>query len=188
MGYERRGEPGRTRSLGRQGLAMAGTGTERALAAVSHGAIAFGFVGIGFILSLVITAIIWLASKKSPYLQEQSDRAGRYQIYVLVMNIVVIAIWILGLLLLGYLLGWRGDLWGGGATQVNDLGPRWIIVVIDGLLLLVAIPIFAIWYVGTILYGIYGAYRSLRGHDFHYPPPFWKLGRRNRTRKLRWTD
>jgi len=56
MAYERRDESGRTRTLARQGLRVAGTGTERAMAAVSHGAIAFGFVGIGFILSLVITA------------------------------------------------------------------------------------------------------------------------------------
>ncbi len=187
MVYERRDESGRPRTLTRQSLRLAGTGTERALAAVSHGAIAFGFVGIGFILSLVITAVIWLASKKSPYLQEQSDRAGRYQIYVVVMNIVVIAVWILFLALLGYLVGWEG-LWNGSIQRTGSLGWRWIIVVIDALLLLVAIPIFAVWYVGTILYGIYGAYRALRGHDFHYPPPFWKRGRRNRARKLQWTE
>jgi len=187
MGYERRGEPGRTRSLARQGVRVAGTGTERALAAVSHGAIAFGFVGIGFLLSLVITAVIWLASKKSPYVQAQSDRAGRYQIYVIVINVVAIVVWLLGLALLGYLVGWEG-LWNGSIQRTSGLGLRWIIVVIDGLLLLVAIPLFAGWYVGTILYGIYGAYRSLRGHDFHYPPPFWKLGRRGRDRKLQWTE
>jgi len=187
MGYERRSEPGQARTLARQGLRVAGTGTERALAAVSHGAIAFGFVGIGFLLSLLITAVIWLASKRSPYLQEQSDRAGRYQIYVIVVNVIVIVVWLLGLILLGKLLGWD-SLWGGGIQDAGNLGPRWIIVVIDALLLLVAIPLFAVWYVGTILYGIYGAYRSLRGHDFHYPPPFWKLGRRGRDRKLQWTE
>ncbi len=187
MGYERGEESGRTRMLTRQSLRLAGTGTERALAAVSHGAIAFGFVGIGFILSLVITAVIWLASKRSPYLQAQSDRAGRYQIYVVVMNVVVIVVWLLFLALLGYLVGWEG-LWNGSIQRTGGLGWRWIIVVIDALLLLVAIPIFAVWYVGTILYGIYGAYRSLRGHDFHYPPPFWRLGRRNRARKLQWTE
>ena len=187
MGYERRDEPGRPRTLTRRTVRLAGTGTERAMAAISHGAIAFGFVGIGFILSLVITAVIWLASKKSPYLQEQSDRAGRYQIYVVVMNVVVIIVWLLGLVLLGKLLNWD-SLFSGGVQNAGNLGPRWIIVVIDALFLIVAIPLFVVWYVGTILYGIYGAYRSLRGHDFHYPPPFWKLGRRGRDRKLQWTE
>ena len=187
MGYERRDEPGRARGLARQGVTVAGKGSERVMAAVAHGAIAFGFVGIGFLLSLVITAVIWLASKRSPYLQAQSDRAGRYQIYVVAINVVAIVIWILGLALLGYLVGWEG-LWNGSIQRTGGLGLRWIIVVIDGLLLLVAIPLFVVWYVGTILYGIYGAYRSLRGHDFHYPPPFWKLGHRRRDRKLQWTE
>jgi uncharacterized Tic20 family protein len=187
MGYERRGESGRTRTLARQGLRVAGTGTERAMAAVSHGAIAFGFVGIGFLLSLAITAVIWLASKKSPYLQEQSDRAGRYQIYVIVVNVVAIILWLLGLALLGYLVGWEG-LWNGSIQRTGGLGPRWIIVALDALLLVIALPIFAVWYVGTILYGIYGAYRALSGHDFRYPPPFWKRGRRARDRALRRTE
>lgn len=188
MGYERRDESGRARGLARQGVAVAGKGGERALAAVAHGAIAFGFVGIGFLLSLAITAVIWLASKRSPYLQEQSDRAGRYQIYVVVVNVIAIIAWLLGLALLGSLLSWQGGLFGGHATALDGLGPRWIIVALDALLLVIALPIFAVWYVGTILYGIYGAYRALGGHDFRYPPPFWKRGRRARDRTLRWIE
>ena len=103
------------------------------------------------------------------------------------MNVVAIVLWLLGLALLGYLVGWEG-FWNGSIQRTGGLGLRWIIVAIDALLLLIAIPLFVVWYVGTILYGIYGAVRSLRGHDFHYPPPFWKLGRRGRDRKLQWTE
>lgn len=189
MGSERRGEPGhgRARTIARRGGGVAGKGSERVLAAVAHGAIAFGFVGIGFLLSLAITAVIWLASKRSPYLQEQSDRAGRYQIYVVVVNVLTILLWLLGLGLLLYLTGWRD--WGNGDWQGwAHLDLRWLVVTLDGLLLLIAIPIFVVWYIGTIVYGIYGAVRALRGHDFHYPPPFWKWRRAARNRTLRWTE
>lgn len=189
MSSEQRGEPGqrRAQTVARRGVSVAGPGSERVLAAVAHGAIAFGFVGIGFLLSLAITAAIWLASKRSPYLQEQSDRAGRFQIYVVVVNVLAIVVWLLGLALLGYLVGWEG-LWNGSIQRTGGLGWRWIIVAIDALLLLLALPLFAVWYIGTIVYGIYGAIRALGGHDFRYPSPFWKWRRGERDRPLRWTE
>ncbi len=190
MGRDSRvsGERRRAGELARQGVAVAGKGSERGLAAAAHGAIAFGFLGVGFLLSLAITAVIWLASRKSPYVRDQSDRAGRYQIYVLLVNILSIGLWLLGLVLLLYLTNWRG--WGGGGWQGwTHLDPRWLVVILDGLVLVVAVPVFAAWYVGTIVYGIYGAFRSLSGHDFHYPPPIWHRRKRgSRDAGLKWVE
>lgn len=178
----------RARELARRGLGVAGTATERGLAAVAHGATILGFFGVGFLLSLVISGIIWLASKKSPYLQEQSDRAGRFQLYVLAVNILGIVLWIVGVALLLYLTNWRG--WGGGGWQGwTHLDLRWLFVILDGLAVLVAVPVLLAWNVATIAYGVYAAFRTLGGHDFRYPPPPWRRRSRDpRDAKLRWTD
>lgn len=148
-------------------------GGERALAAAAHGAIAFGFVGIGFLLSLAITAVIWVASWRSRYVREQSDRAGRYQIVVLLVNVLTVALWVAGLALLLWLTGWRLFGWGGGDPGVA--GAWWVGLIIFALLILLiaAVPVFAVWYVGTIVYGVYGAARALAGHDFRYLPLAW---------------
>lgn len=181
------GREARGRVIARRGIGVASQGSERVLAAVAHGAIAFGFVGIGFLLSLAITAIIWLVSKKSPYVREQSDRAGRYQIFVLLANIILIGLWIVGFFLLIYLSNWQG--WGAGGWQGwNRLDWRWLLVVLDLLLLLLSLPLLVAWYFGTIGYGIYATLRALRGDDFHYPPPPWKWRRTRRGDKLRWVD
>jgi hypothetical protein len=168
----------RRRQLARRSIAVAGKGSERTLAAAAHGAIAFGFVGIGFILSLVITAIIWLASWKSTYVREQADRAGRYQIFVLLANILAIGLWIAGLALLLWLTGWRFFAWGGGDPEVARSLPITLVIIFDLLLLIIAVPIFIAWYFGSIIYGVYGAARALAGHDFHYPPPPWSRRKR----------
>lgn len=167
----------RRRERARQTIAVARQGSERALAAAAHGAIAFGFVGIGFILSLVITAVIWLTSLKSSYVREQSDRAGRYQLFVLLVNILAIALWLAGLGLLLWLTGWR-FIGLGGDPQVARSLPITLVIVLDLILLVLTVPLIAVWYFGTIVYGVYGAVRALTGHDFHYPPPPW--GRRKR--------
>ena len=118
-------------ALARRTIAVAGQGSERALAAAAHGAIAFGFVGIGFILSLVITAVIWLTSLKSSYVREQSDRAGRYQIFVLLVNILAVALWALGFGLLLWLTGWRLFGFGGGDPQVARSLPITLVIILD---------------------------------------------------------
>jgi hypothetical protein len=172
-------DPGENRrQLARRGIAVAGRGSERTLAAAAHGAIAFGFVGIGFLLSLVITGVIWLASWKSTYVREQSDRAGRYQIFVLLVNILAIGLWVLGLALLLWLTGWRLFGFGGGDPEIARSLPITLVIILDLLLLIVTIPIIVIWYFGTIIYGVYGAARALAGHDFHYPPPPWSRRKR----------
>jgi hypothetical protein len=168
----------RRRELARRRIAAAGRGSERVLAAVAHGAIAFGFVGIGFLLGLAITGVIWLVSRKSTYVREQSDRAGVYQLVVLLVNILAIALWVLGLALLLWLTGWRFFGLGGGDPHVARSLPITLVIVLDLILLIVVVPIFVVWYFGTIIYGVYGATRALAGHDFHYPPPPWSRRKR----------
>jgi uncharacterized Tic20 family protein len=148
---------------------VAGRGGERTLAAAAHAAIGFGLLGIGFLVSLVITGVIWLAGRRSPYVQEHADRAGRYQIFVLLVNVVVVGLWAAGLGLVLYL-----DLWG----QWDAGGPRAVALTLVSLLLLATAPAIVAWYFGTIAYGLYAALRVFAGHDFRYPPPPWRRRRR----------
>ncbi|MGN6757005.1 MAG: DUF4870 domain-containing protein [Thermomicrobiales bacterium] len=158
--YQRQDRESWGRRTGRRAVGAADAGGSRTLAAVAHGAIAFGLFGIGFLVSLAITGIIWLYGRHSPYLREQADRAGRYQLLVLALNILVVALWIGGVALFFYLGGWGG--WGDG-------GWRSIALTSEGVLLLLAVPVFVVWYFGTIGFGLYAALRALAGHDFRYP-------------------
>lgn len=160
----------------RRAARVAGAGGERTLAAIAHAAIGFGLVGIGFLLSLAITGVIWLAGKRSPYVEAHADRAGRYQLFVLLANIVAIGLWVGGIALVLYL-----DLWG----RWGDGGWRAVVLAVVGVVLVVTAPAIVAWYFGTIFYGLYGALRVLGGHDFHYPPPPWRR-RRPLDRPLRW--
>ena len=148
------------RGYARQATRVAGQGGERALAVAAHAAIGFGFFGIGFLLSILISVVIWLVGRKSPYVEAQADRAGRYQIFVLLANLLVVLFWAVGLGVFLYLGGWEG--WGAGGWRAV----AWALL---GLALLVAVPVFLAWYVGTILYGLYAALRVLAGDDFRYP-------------------
>jgi len=170
MATEREQRERQRRELARRGVAVALQGSERALAATAHAAI---FFGIGLLPTLIVPVVIWLVSKRSAYVRAQSDRAGRYQIFVLLVNILAIALWVVGLALLLWLTGWRIFGFGGGDPQVARSLPITLIIMLDVLLLIVAVPIFAAWYFGTLAYGIYGTIRALAGHDFRYPPPPW---------------
>jgi uncharacterized Tic20 family protein len=125
-------------------------GAERTLAVLAHGAIAFGFFGIGFVVSLLISGIIWLYSKRSPEVRFHSEQAGCYQCSVLVINIVFVAV----LALAG------GFSVFSGVQGQNDWGTGWVFFL--GLIL------FLIWFVGTIIYGIVGAVMVLMGRPFKY--------------------
>ena len=52
---------------------------ERALSALAHGAIAFGLFGVTFIVTLAITGVIWLYSRRSPEVRFHAAQAGLYQ-------------------------------------------------------------------------------------------------------------
>jgi uncharacterized Tic20 family protein len=131
-------------------------GADRGLAILAHASIGFGFVGIGFLLGLAINAVIWLRSRRSSYLAIQAEQAGTYQLAVLLLNIALVAIWLAVLVFV-----FVGD---------STIGPGQLSLrQIAAGLWLALIPVFAIWYVGTILYGLYGALKIAQGHEFWYP-------------------
>lgn len=131
-------------------IQVADKSAERTLAVLAHGAIAFGFFGIGFLLSLLISGIIWLYSKRSPEVRFHSEQAGCYQCSVLVINIVLVVI----LALAG------GFSVFSGVQGQSDWGTGWVFFL--GLIL------FLLWFVGTIIYGIVGAVMVLMGMPFKY--------------------
>ncbi len=123
---------------------------ERVLAAAAHGAIAFGIFGIGLLVSLLISGVIWLYSRRSPHVRFHSEQAGCYQCSVLLINFILLII----------------VLFSGGFSifQVfqgrEDWGTSW--VTLFGVLVGVT------WFFGTILYGIIGAVMVLLGKPFKY--------------------
>lgn len=120
------------------------------MSVLAHGAIAFGFFGIGFLMSLAIAGVIWLYAKRSPEVRFHSEQAGCYQCIVLLINIV----WVLvlavggGFSIFSFFRGEGGNLAG------------WVLV---GLILFVG------WFFLSILYGIFAAVMVLMGKRFKYP-------------------
>ena len=133
-----------------KGVVVVDRSAERALAAVAHGAIAFGLFGIGLLVSLLISGVIWLYSRRSPHVRFHSEQAGCYQCSVLVINFMLLII----------------VLFSGGFSifQVfqgrEDWGSSWVT--------LFGVVLGLIWFIGTILYGIIGAVMVLLGKPFKY--------------------
>ncbi len=130
--------------------ARADRSAERALSALAHGAIAFGLFGVTFIVTLAITGIIWLYSRRSPEVRFHASQAGLYQCSVLLINLLFIVV--LGV--------------GGGFSLMNivqgngsDLA-RWV---------LWGLIVFVVWFFASILYGLYAAVMVLLGKRFKYP-------------------
>lgn len=124
----------------------------RALAALAHGAIAFGFFGIGFIMSLAIAGVIWLYSKRSPEVRFHSEQAGCYQCCVLLVNAIFV-------LVLGTMGGFSlfSIIFEGRSLSTLNTG------------LLIGLVLFAFWFLLSILYGIIAAVLVLMGVRFKYP-------------------
>jgi uncharacterized Tic20 family protein len=126
-------------------------GADRTLAAVAHGAVAFGILGIGILVSLAISGFVWLYGKRSKKVQFHAEQAGCYQIIVLVVNaLVIITVAVSG----GFAI--FQNLFGR-----SDFGTSWV--------LCFGLAFFVAWYLFTIGYGIYGAIRVLSGREFKYP-------------------
>lgn len=132
------------------------TGGDRGLAVLAHASIGFGFVGIGFLLGLAINGVIWLRSRRSSYVAVQSEQAGAYQLAVLLVNLVLAGSWLLVLL---YVFVGDSEIGAGQLSMRQVAAGVWLAL----------IPLFAVWYVGTILYGLYGAVKVARGEEFWYP-------------------
>lgn len=124
--------------------------SERALAALAHGAIGFGLFGITFFVSLVIAGVIWLYSKRSPEVRFHSEQAGCYQCSVLLINLVFIVVLAIGggFSIFSMMRGEGGSLAG------------WVIV---------GLVAFAGWFFLSILYGLFAAVMVLMGKRFKYP-------------------
>jgi hypothetical protein len=139
--------------------AVAWTAGDRALAALAHAAIGFGLVGIGFLLSLAISGIIWLVSRHRPHVAVHAEQAGAYQLVVLAVNAVVIAGWLAASVAL------FGQLALAPPAEWTGRGPAaWQLA-----LWLLAVPVFGLWYAGTIALGLIGALRVFLGYPFWYP-------------------
>jgi hypothetical protein len=106
-------------------------------------------------VGLAINLVIWLRSKRSPVVELHAEQAGAYQLAVLLINIALVGLWI------GLAVGVIGT----GDVRLGSM-PVW--QPLTGLLCLLT-PITAVWYFGTILYGIYGGLLVAAGRDFSYP-------------------
>jgi uncharacterized Tic20 family protein len=129
---------------------------ERVLAGLAHGGILLGLFtsGLGGILTALV---IWLTQKeKSAYVAQQALQAMVYQIATFFLTMVAWCCWgVLWMLMLLPPLFFNPE-----AYEAAPPAGMWA-----GLALMI-VP-FAIWGL-TILYGLWGAVRSLGGHDFKY--------------------
>ena len=133
------------------------------MATLAHAAIGFGFLGIGFLLSLAINVAIWLMSRRSPHVAIHAEQAGAYQLSVFVINVLVVVAWLAAsVALFGRVVFFP-------PAEVGEIErAAWPLAV--GLWLL-AVPIFGVWHVASIALGLIGALRVAAGQPFWYP--FW---------------
>jgi len=140
-------------------------GADRGLAVLAHASIGFGLLGIGFLLGIAINVVIWFRSRRSSYVSVQAEQAGAYQLAIFVINVVLVGVWLV-MLIFVFL----------GPSEIGE-GQLSVRQIMAGLWLAL-IPIFAIWYVVTIAYGMYGAMRVAAGQEFWYPVfGAWARGR-----------
>jgi len=137
--------------------AVGGRATDATLAAVTHAAILFGLFGVGFVITLAINGGIWLYSRRSPFVAYHAQQAGCYQCFVVVVNILYLAL-------------------GGTLLGVAAVYPQWGFV---GPLLFVVAVTGVVWFVLSILYGVWAAVRVLLGRPFAYPV-FGRLAARDK--------
>ena len=106
---------------------------------------------------------IRVVGRRSRYLAVHAEQAAWYQLVVLALNVLVGAGWLVALVLvLGEELGISGLL--GLPTWETGLAVR----IAVGLVLALALPLFVVWFVATIAYGVYGALLVMSGRPFWY--------------------
>ena len=133
-------------TAGTRVVETAGRAADAGLAAVAHFAILFGFFGIGFLLSLAISGLIWLYSRRSPLVAFHAQQAGCYQIFVLGFNLACAGLF--------------------GAFLAMSIYLRWEWANTAALLLVL---FFILWFPISILYGAWAGLMVLLGRDFRYP-------------------
>jgi len=117
------------------------------LAGVAHAAVVFGFVGVGFLLSLAISLGIRLYSRRSPFVDYHARQAGNYQCFLLIFN----SAYLFFLLLVG---------------GFNALYLHWTLV---DQIALVLLALGLVWFVVSILFGVWAAILVWLGKPFAYP-------------------
>jgi uncharacterized membrane protein len=127
-------------------------GAEQVLSALAHGAIAFGILGFGFIISLAISGIVWLYGRRSPTVRFHAEQAGCYQCIVILVNLVLVIV-------LGSTTG----------LSLFNLIVRREDVTTLTTGTIVGVCLFLIWFGGSILYGVFAALMVLAGKPFKYP-------------------
>jgi uncharacterized Tic20 family protein len=138
--------------------AVVGRTTDAVLAGLAHGAIIFGFFGVGFLLSLAFNLVLWLYSRRSPYVAYHAQQAGCYQCFVVVFNIVYLLVF---LLCWGFYMAY----------------PRWEFV---GWITTILFFVGVVWFVFSILFGVWVAIRVFLGKPFAYPV-FGRMAARGNT-------
>lgn len=151
------GEPPRAPSLRAHIRKKATEHVDQRIAAVSHLSIGFGVViGVGFLLGIAINLVIWLRSKRSSVVAFHAEQAGAYQLAVLLINVLIVAIWI-GVAV--FLMTGGSQIGSGELSGAQILMGLWCALV----------PLFALWFFGTIAYGLYGGLVVAAGREFSYP-------------------
>jgi uncharacterized Tic20 family protein len=129
---------------------------DRRIAAIAHLSIGFGVVvGVGFLLGLAINLVIWLRSKRSPFVELHAEQAGAYQLVVLLTNILLVA---LGITVVVACLADLEVLTRGLSVKLVLMG-IWV----------ATLPLQIGWFFGTIFLGIYAGIVVAAGGDFSYP-------------------
>jgi uncharacterized Tic20 family protein len=129
---------------------------DQRIAAVCHLSIGFGIiVGVGFLVGIAINLVIWLRSKRSPVVEYHAEQAGTYQLTVFLINVALVVLWV------AFAVGVMGapDVRLGSIPLWQPLAGSWCLLT----------PAIAIWYFGTILYGLYGGLLVAAGKEFSYP-------------------
>jgi uncharacterized Tic20 family protein len=129
---------------------------DQRVAAVAHLCIGFGaIVAVGFLVGLAINLVIWLRSKRSPVVELHAEQAGAYQLTVFIINILLVLLWVAAAVAVV----------GGGDVHLGSI-PIWQVVAGFWCVLT---PLTALWYFGTIAYGLYGGLMVAAGREFYYP-------------------
>jgi uncharacterized Tic20 family protein len=135
---------------------LATTQDERTLAALAHGSILLGLFSNG-IGGIVTALVLWAVYReKRPYVAYHALQALVYQVATLVLTMLAWCCW--GLLWTAMIL--VPLMANPGAYETTPPAGLWL-----GMALMV-VPL-AIWAL-TIAYGLWGAVRTLGGHDFRY--------------------
>jgi uncharacterized Tic20 family protein len=129
---------------------------DQRIAAIAHVSIAFGvLIGVGFLLGLAINLVIWLRSKRSPFVELHAEQAGAYQLVVLLTNAAIVGIWIA--VIVAFLADPEVVTRGLSVKQV--LMAAWCVL----------LPVQIAWFFGTLFLGVYAGIVVATGHDFSYP-------------------